>query len=148
MTRATLDPLTLPGGVALAVRLMDEESVLACAAYVDLNPIRAAMAETLEASDHTSVQRRIEAQRAEAIGSDEEPGRLSARGGGPTADVGSSKASILPDRFLSPLELDERRGELGPCGTWSGSGFPAVAGLDGPANAVRRRRMHRRSWSG
>ncbi|MFC1758892.1 hypothetical protein ACFL2H_09000, partial [Planctomycetota bacterium] len=36
-------------------------TLLACAAYVDLNPVRAAMAETLEASDHTSVQRRLAA---------------------------------------------------------------------------------------
>ena len=43
-----------------AVRILDEESLLACAAYVDLNPIRAAMAETLETSEHTSVQRRIQ----------------------------------------------------------------------------------------
>ncbi len=42
-----------------AVRLLDEESLLACAVYVDLNPIRAALAETLEESDFTSVQRRI-----------------------------------------------------------------------------------------
>ena len=43
-----------------ATRLIDEASLLACAAYVDLNPIRAAMCQTLETSDHTSVQRRIE----------------------------------------------------------------------------------------
>jgi len=43
-----------------AVRLLDEESLLACAAYVDLNPIRAAIAETLETSNFTSVQRRIQ----------------------------------------------------------------------------------------
>jgi hypothetical protein len=44
-----------------AVRLLDEAAILACAAYVDLNPIRAAMSETLESSDYTSVQRRIQA---------------------------------------------------------------------------------------
>jgi hypothetical protein len=43
-----------------AVRLLDEAALLACAAYVDLNPIRAAMAETLEQSDYTWVQHRIQ----------------------------------------------------------------------------------------
>jgi hypothetical protein len=37
------------------LRVIDEASLLACAAYVGLNPILAAMAMTLESSDHTSV---------------------------------------------------------------------------------------------
>jgi hypothetical protein len=50
-----------------AVRLLDEAAILACAAYVDLNPIRAAMAETLESSDYTSVQRRIQAIEQQSV---------------------------------------------------------------------------------
>jgi len=40
--------------------------VLACLAYVDLNPVRAAIAETPEDSDYTSVQRRIRTLQAAA----------------------------------------------------------------------------------
>jgi len=65
-----------------AVKLLDEEALLACAAYVDLNPIRAAMAETLEESDFTSVQRRIQSL--------EGPHRV--------------------DQFLSPIWMDELTG--------------------------------------
>ncbi len=69
-----------------ATKLVDEASLLACAAYVDLNPIRAAMAQKLETSDHTSVQRRIE----------------------------SAGGQAAPDACLSPVTIDEASDPIGP----------------------------------
>jgi REP element-mobilizing transposase RayT len=39
--------------------LLDEKALLAAMAYTDLNPVRAAMTEEIEQSDHTSAQQRI-----------------------------------------------------------------------------------------
>ena len=40
--------------------LLNEQAVLACMAYVDLNPVRAALCESLEDSEFTSIKQRIE----------------------------------------------------------------------------------------
>lgn len=47
--------------------LLDEKAVLSAMAYVDLNPVRAAMAATPEESDHTSIKLRIEHWRNRAL---------------------------------------------------------------------------------
>lgn len=91
-----------------ATRIADEASLLACAAYVDLNPIRAAMAETLEQSDHTSVQRRIQAITAvpqDVTGGDE---------------PNSAIQGNAMDSFLAPLQIDEQSDPIGPSVSESG----------------------------
>jgi hypothetical protein len=52
-----------------AQRIVDEAGLLACSMYVDLNPIRAAIAETPEESMHTSAYDRIEAAKGTTIAS-------------------------------------------------------------------------------
>lgn len=73
------------------IPVIDEESVLACSVYVDLNWIRACMAETIEMSDHTSGQ-----LRSQAIRSNTE-----------SAKTTESKRERLADSFLAPVDLCE-----------------------------------------
>ena len=59
--------------------LLDEEAIIACMAYVDLNPIRTKEARTLLESDHTSIQRRLIAKEIhlKPLGSTRKLSRLS-----------------------------------------------------------------------
>lgn len=50
-----------------AQRIRDEAGLLACAMYVDLNPVRAALAESPADSEHTSAYDRIKAAQGETV---------------------------------------------------------------------------------
>ena len=78
--------------------LLDEAAILTCMAYVDLNPIRADMAETPEESDYTSIQERVE----QVSGSDarKQPDRLM-----PFRSQGQNPDKALPYILHDYLEL-------------------------------------------
>ena len=80
-----------------AVKLCDEAAILACSVYVDLNPIRAGLATTLESSDFTSIQRRIESLRYVAKQDD------AAKQDGTAKQPGVPR----PDAWLAPIPLRE-----------------------------------------
>jgi hypothetical protein len=83
--------------------LLDEASLLACAAYVDLNPVRAAIVQTLETSDYTGAKDRIDdlaepEDRTRPSTHDWERSRRRRRSG-----------------WMSPIEIDELNDPIGPC---------------------------------
>jgi REP element-mobilizing transposase RayT len=88
--------------------LLDEAATLACSAYVDLNPVRAAIAETPEESDYTSVQDRIESAKA------------AKRARPRTKRQKRRNAAMRRDRFLAPVFLNERR-QPGPQASQTGT---------------------------
>jgi len=54
--------------------LLDEAAIASCMVYVDLNPVRAGVAETPEESDFTSIQERIRAWQKETMAAAVAPG--------------------------------------------------------------------------
>ena len=70
-----------------ATLLCDEASLLAWSPYVDLNLVRAAAAETIEQSDHTSIQRRVRSEQTKI-------------------DPEASPRRLTETDFLSPLQID------------------------------------------
>ncbi len=107
-----------------AQRILDEASLLTCAMYVDLNPIRAAIAETVEGYVHTSAFDRLEGAKGTTVASvafDLIPITAEAAGkttkSTPVEELRKRKASgkpaqdrkqVLRDAWLSPLSLNPK----------------------------------------
>lgn len=80
--------------------LLDEKALAACLAYVDLNPIRAKMADRPETSDHTSAQKRIQSAEASVDRSiPEQPKALFPFVGYPRQDMPEGLPFRLQDYF-------------------------------------------------
>ena len=100
------------------IPLLDESAVAACLAYVDLNPIRAQIAETPETSRFTSVYERIQALDRQPHGNPITIEPVPA-GSQPDAEIQTaplkSETGSTPARaaWLSPFELSEAV-EAGP----------------------------------
>ena len=75
--------------------LLDEAALITCMAYVDLNPIRANMAKTPEASDYTSIRERIK----EHLGQPHSAKELL------SLDGDTARSTGLPFRLTDYLEL-------------------------------------------
>ena len=115
--------------------LEDEGAVLACMAYVDLNPVRAKLADTLEASTFTSVHDRLVARKARAVLAAAE-GLAGRRGAGgeqvPTKDGVRTKASMARTTPAQARLLDKARAEAAAdswlCALGGGAGASARPG--------------------
>ncbi|MDG6097669.1 transposase [Alteromonas sp. ZYF713] len=83
--------------------LLDEASLAACMAYVDLNPMRACLATTPESSDYTSIQKRITATK-----SNRQPQALLPFSGNPRNNMPDGLPFNIED-YLAIVELTGRQ---------------------------------------
>jgi REP element-mobilizing transposase RayT len=105
-----------------AQSLLDDNAVLAAMAYVDLNPVRAKICDTLEASKHTSAHERLtEIERESAA---------AARPLAPIAGIrGLSVLRMTQAEYLALLDYTGRQIRADKCGAIEGPAPAALARL-------------------
>jgi hypothetical protein len=96
-------------GRFMSQALLDEQAILTAITYVDLNPIRAKMAETPEASVYTSVAARIAELREEPDSAESNPEDRAAL---MPFDATGRMATAIPFAFDDYLELVDATGRV------------------------------------
>ena len=93
-------------------KLTDEMAILACSAYVDLNPVRSGVAATPESSQYTSAYERIESDREEQAAakptSQSGKKRMNRAARRRAERVERKEERRRRDAWLSPITIDER----------------------------------------
>lgn len=89
--------------------LVDEASILRCMLYVDLNPIRAGMADSIEESDYTGAKDRLDDLRIHVATNQDDCIRLSFTAGTDTAHW--ERLDHQHSGWLSPIQIDSRWSE-------------------------------------
>jgi len=84
------------------VAILDDESLLATCAYIDLNPLAAGIAEVPETSEHTSIKERVEHVQAHGRTEDLEAAQAGSVAGS------CASAGLEESHWLCPIE-DRRR---------------------------------------
>ena len=92
--------------------LLDEAALLSCMAYVDLNPVRAGIGETLDGSDFTSIQARMRRLSAEKrrVTDLPAPGLMPFRA--ETAGGSDEESAFLPLSLRDYIELVDWTGRI------------------------------------
>jgi len=80
--------------------LLDEQALLACMVYVDLNPVRAGICDTPEASDFTSIQQRLQEYQEKAANNQIPPHSIT----GTTETGNETSANIQLNNFTGGFD--------------------------------------------